>query len=153
MCGVSRAWVPEQPGTKPPVVEFQAIWDTGATLSVITQAVVDACDLKPTGMTHVASVHGEQDVETYLVNIALPNQVMVTGVTVTKGILKGDVHILIGMDVISGGDFAVTNHDGFTQFSFRSPSQEHIDFVPPPYRPNRAERRRRKKTNPEGSQP
>ena len=145
--------MPGQPGTQPPVVEFQAIWDTGATLSVITQAVVDACDLKPTGIIRVASVQGEQCVETYLVNIALPNQIMVTGVTVTKGILTGDVNILIGMDVISGGDFAVTNHGGFTQFSFRFPSQEHIDFIPPPYKPNRAERRRRKKTNPEGSQP
>ena len=145
--------MPEQPGTQPPVVGFQAIWDTGATLSVITQAVVDKCDLKPTGMTHVASVHGEQDVETYLVNIALPNKVTVTGVTATKGILKGDVHILIGMDVIATGDFAVTNHGGFTQFSFRYPSQEHIDFVPPPSRSNRGERRRRKKTNSEDSQP
>ncbi len=33
------------------------------------------------------------------------------------------------MAVITRGDFAVTNADGFTQFSFRTPSQEHIDFV------------------------
>ena len=39
----------------------------------------------------------------------------------------GDV--LIGMDIISQGDFAVTNHGGITKFSFRMPSVTHIDFV------------------------
>jgi len=51
------------------------------------------------------------------------------------------------MDIITQGDFAVTNHNGVTKFSFRTPSMEHIDFVPgtnaPP--PNRAERRRQAK--------
>ncbi len=32
------------------------------------------------------------------------------------------------MDIISQGDFAVTNHGGTTKFSFRIPSQKHIDF-------------------------
>lgn len=33
--------------------KFQALWDTGATASVITQKVVDACGLKPTGVRKV----------------------------------------------------------------------------------------------------
>lgn len=37
--------------------------------------------------------------------------------------------ILIGMDVINRGDFAVTNVGGITKFSFRVPSEAHIDFV------------------------
>lgn len=41
----------------------------------------------------------------------------------------GDVDMLIGMDVISKGDFAVTNVGGITTFSFRIPSQETIDYV------------------------
>jgi hypothetical protein len=48
------------------------------------------------------------------------------------------------MDIISMGDFAVTNFSGVTQFSFRVPSMEAIDFVPEtnPTPPNRAARRR-----------
>ena len=38
--------------------------------------------------------------------------------------------LLIGMDIIGLGDFAVTNADGKTTFSFRVPSVEEIDFVP-----------------------
>ena len=38
--------------------------------------------------------------------------------------------LLIGMDIIDLGDFAVTNADGITAFSFRIPSVEEIDFIP-----------------------
>ena len=37
-----------------------------------------------------------------------------------------DYEVVIGMDVISQGDFAFTNHDGHSTFSFRLPSQEEI---------------------------
>jgi hypothetical protein len=37
--------------------------------------------------------------------------------------------ILIGMDIITLGDFAVSNFEGVTKFSFRVPSLSHIDFV------------------------
>lgn len=37
--------------------------------------------------------------------------------------------IIIGMDVISHGDFSVTNQNDKTCFSFRFPSQRKVDFV------------------------
>ncbi len=130
-CAVSLGFDPEtlQPENFPTaVVSFTAIWDTGATASVISQAVVDACGLQPTGMTLVHGVHGPDQAETYLVNIGLPNGVGFVNVPVTKGIL-GNVQVLIGMDIIRIGDFAITNKDGKTVMSFRTPSQECIDFV------------------------
>ncbi|MCL4553079.1 MAG: retroviral-like aspartic protease family protein [Candidatus Marsarchaeota archaeon] len=126
-CGVSAAFHPLTGGNAPPVCPFTAIWDTGATNSAITQAAIDGCGLVATGMAQVHGVHGMQQVETYLVNIHLPNKVAVSGVRVTKGQLPG-ADVLIGMDVISMGDFAVTNLGGITQFSFRIPSQVHVDF-------------------------
>lgn len=87
-----------------------------------------------------------------MVNISLPNNVIFTGVRVTKGDILG-ANILIGMDIISRGDFSVTNRDGVTKFSYRTPSIAHIDYVEeanealraqaPPA--NRAERRRKEK--------
>lgn len=73
-------------------------------------------------------MHDVRQSETYLVNIRLPNSVAFMGVRVTKGNL-GDADVLIGMDIISQGDFAVTNLGGLTKFSFRVPSATHIDFV------------------------
>ena len=111
------------------MVQFTAIWDTGATNPVITQAVVDACGLVATGMAKVYHVDGLSQVETYLVNIGLLNNVGYSGVRVTKGDLPDGADILIGMNIINTGDFAVTNFNGITKFSFRVPSVGHIDFV------------------------
>jgi len=135
--------------------QFTAIWDTGATNSVITQAVIDACQLVPTGVARVNHAQGVSLSETYLVNMGLPQQVIFPGVRVTKGSFNG-ADLLIGMDIISRGDFAVTNFGGLTKFSFRLPSTAHIDFVAesgetrilqpaaPTNRTLRAERRRQK---------
>ena len=40
--------------------------------------------------------------------------------------------MLVGMDIIGLGDFAVSNFQDRTAFSFRMPSQEEIDLTPPP---------------------
>lgn len=108
--------------------KYVALWDTGATNSAISQAVIDACALVPTGVAEVHGVHGSQQRETYLVNIYLPNDVAVMGAIVTRMETR-DADILIGMDVINLGDFAVTNFKGRTKFTFRMPSLAHIDFV------------------------
>lgn len=109
--------------------KYTAVWDTGATRSVITQSVVDALDLKPIGFTQVHHAQGvTKKAPEYLVNIGLPNHVMFTSVRATKGILSG-IDVLIGMDIIGSGDFAVTYFQGKTRFSFRMPSCEAIDFV------------------------
>ncbi len=134
-CHVSPAWVPTSSAPQPQMVPFDAIWDTGATNSVITQAVVDDCGLVATGMANVDVVGGSLLAETYLVNMGLPNGVAFTGLRVTKGTLPGSVDILIGMDIINRGDFVVTNLNGVTKFSFRVPSVEHIDFVEKSKRP------------------
>ena len=127
-CGISQAFDPTTGGAVPQVIEFDAIWDTGATDSVITQSVIDACGLLPVGMAQVQGVHGSSIQEVFLVNIYLPNHVAFQSVHVTKGNFPG-ADILIGMDIINMGDFAVTNKDGITKFSFSMPSRGHIDFV------------------------
>lgn len=118
--------------------EYIAIWDTGATHSAITKKVVDDLKLQPTGIRETKHAGGKSSNNTYLVNIALPNGVMIPNVRVTEVQLIPDDNVsddkqpqvLIGMDIIGIGDFAVTNVDSKTVFSFRIPSVEVIDFVP-----------------------
>ena len=130
-CSVSAAFDPTlNVGVPhPPFSDFMAIWDTGATATVITQKVVDACGLKPTGMTQAQTAGELRTVETYLVNIRLPHGVGFQEVAVTKMDLGVSADILIGMDIITMGDFSITNKDSVTIFSFRTPSQHHVDFV------------------------
>jgi hypothetical protein len=127
---------PHSPGanfTVPPEVikaaqKYIGIWDTGATNSVISQKVVDECGLIPTGMAMVHSATESKRCETFLVGIFLPNKVVFPSIRVTKGQPK-DCDVLIGMDIINQGDFAITHKDGKTMFSFRYPSMEKIGFV------------------------
>jgi predicted aspartyl protease len=108
----------------------QGIWDTGATGTVISQSIVDALNLKPIGITFVNTA-SEQHVPTpeYLVDIHLyDGKVCIQDVRVTLGCLSGGADCLIGMDIITLGDFSITNVNG-TVFSFRIPSVKEIDYV------------------------
>lgn len=107
---------------------YNAIWDTGATGSVITEKVVQDCGLAPIGVTEVLTAGGRVRANQYMVNVWLPNRVLIPNVLVTKGELEG-ISILIGMDIINQGDFAVTNKNRNTIFSYRHPSMKVIDFV------------------------
>ena len=110
--------------------EFRAIWDTGAEATVVTERVVSQCGLKPTGMRQIVTASGVQDAETYNVSLLLPNKVSVKGLRVSKvRKLSEGTDVLIGMDIIGLGDFAVSARDGETVFTFRIPSIERIDFT------------------------
>jgi len=120
-CQVSAAFDPVNGDTPEPFKQFMAIWDTGATGSVITENAAKALNLSPSGMTVVHGVNGEHQAPTYLVNIGLPPDVMFSGLRVTQGILGGYYDVLIGMDIIGAGDFAVSFCDQKTVMSFRIP--------------------------------
>lgn len=113
---------------RPPMLEFDALWDTGATASVVSQEVAAKLELLPEGTAEVFHAQGSKHAPKYFVNLGLPNRVQVVGVEVLEGILKG-CDVLIGMDIINMGDFALTNRDGITMLSFQMPSIRHIDFV------------------------
>lgn len=107
---------------------FEAIWDTGATHSVITERVVIECNLFPFGISQIQSATEIKTCEVYYVSLILRNHVGIPKIKVSK-LPVGGADVLIGMDIISLGDFAVTNKEGKTTFSFRIPPVERIDFV------------------------
>jgi predicted aspartyl protease len=114
---------------RPPMMPFKGLWDTGATGCVVTQNVVNACGLKAYTMRKMKGAYGAvTDREAYLVNLRLLNGVEIPNTTVTHGDLQG-FDILLGMDIITLGDFAITNEGGNTLFSFRIPSCHTIDYV------------------------
>lgn len=127
-CGVSGPFVPKtQKGTYNPV-QFKGLWDTGATGSVITETVAKTLKLKPSGKATVNHAGGTSVVDTYFVNLYLPNKMIIPMVKVTVGMLA-DADLLIGMDVIGLGDFTVTNSGNRTTFCFAAPSLGEIDLT------------------------
>ncbi len=110
---------------------YQAIWDTGATNTVVTSKVTTECDLPHIDFCEVHGVSGIVRTKVYLAAIILPNSVGIYPVRVTEGNLPGGDNgdVLIGMDIINLGDFSITNFNNKTVFSFRVPSRCHVDFV------------------------
>jgi predicted aspartyl protease len=114
------------------VVQSMGIWDTGATNSVVTKSTAQALGLVAIRMVTVMGVHGSKEVNVYFVNITLNNKKITINATVTEcDELSADnsVGMLIGMNVITMGDFSITNLRGNTTMSFRVPSLQRIDYV------------------------
>ena len=113
--------------------EAIAIWDTGATGSVITKQIALKLGLIATGLSQVSTANGIALQNTYTVQIQLLNGITVSNVVVTEvDALSGGCDVLIGMDIITLGDFSITNHKGVTCMSFRIPSSHEIDYVKSP---------------------
>ena len=117
------------PDPKPATEATQALWDTGASKSVISRAVVEALGLTPVGATNVSHAGGTSVSPTHLVNFYLPNHVAIMGILATEFGGTGDFGAIVGMDVITWGDLSVTNFAGQTWMSFRTPSVAAIDYV------------------------
>lgn len=110
-------------------IKINATWDTGATNTCLSQSIVDGLGLIPSGVTNIQTAGGTKTVNSYLVNIVLPNHVGIKGVMVSGLQDLANTDCLIGMDIISRGDFSITNLQGQTCLSFRIPSTERTDYV------------------------
>ena len=98
-----------------------AIWDTGATITCITPQIASSLALKPISVTTVRGVNDSELLcPLYVIDLRLPNGLIITTNAVETQVAGTD--ILIGMDVISRGDFALThNKIGEMIFSFVIP--------------------------------
>ena len=99
-----------------------AVWDTGATNTVISPDVVEALGLKPTGKSSISAYGGIVETCTYKIDICFDNGYRIQNLEVMSGDYS-DYDVLIGMDVITQGDFFISTVNGKTSFCFRIPSK------------------------------
>lgn len=130
LVGAAFASTPGAPKTVEGTFACNALWDTGATNCAITQRVVDQLGLTPIeDEVIVQHADGESKASVCAISIFLPNKLVLPVVFATVCKAKsGDFDIIIGMDVISQGDFAITAKNGKTTFSFCLPSIRDLDF-------------------------
>lgn len=127
---IAEPFDPNNVPSNPKYIDTQALWDTGATHSVITEASAKALVLVATGKRMVHHAGGEGEYNTHVVNFVLPNQVGVAGILVSEcPDVGGQFGAIIGMDIISQGDLAISGHQGQTWVTFRYPSMAGIDYV------------------------
>lgn len=111
-----------------PSLTVKGVWDTGASSSCISKQVAQTLGLVPTSKTIISTANGEFETNVYIVDLWLPNRVMVTDIAVVEADMNS-TQLLIGMDVISLGDFTISSYQNKTTLSFRMPSKEKTDYV------------------------
>ena len=107
---------------------LRSLWDTGASATLISMRVIKALGLERVGQSGVSGYNSGIDIkDTYMIHLGLPTGDVITNVVALE--FDGDDYdVVIGMDVICQGDFALSNKDGNTTFSYRIPSKEEIVF-------------------------
>ena len=106
-----------------------ALWDTGATRTCISEEIAKELNLVPTGKEIINTPSGTSVQNTYLIDLLLPNGVTIGNVmAIDTKIGSQSIDVLVGMDIITLGDFSVSNYNKKTYFTFRVPSQKHADY-------------------------
>ena len=109
---------------------YRALWDTGATASAVTKETVNKLGLPAIGRTMVHHADGATEQDVYLLSVYLPNNFIIPMVRATEcKEIAGRFDFIIGMDIITLGDLAITNVSGKTTISFRMPPDRKIDYV------------------------
>jgi len=107
-----------------------ALWDTGAMISVISPEIVKKLSLDVVDTINITGINAEGLAEVTIISIHFPNGAVIPDVRVAICNMSPGNEMIIGMDVIAQLDMAITNGGEQTQFSFAIPPFENrIDFT------------------------
>jgi hypothetical protein len=111
----------------------KGIWDTGAQKSIITPYLADLLKVQPINSVSIGGITGRSPADIVLITLKIPDHGIYRNLEVAicpfNTNPSSDMHILIGMDIITQGDFVLSNGNGYTLFSFATPpSPDKIDL-------------------------
>jgi hypothetical protein len=114
-------------------VSIDALWDTGATKTCMRPALRDRLNLRMfragTAST-IKGIGGAVKADFTLASLFITYNLGIECCPMYVLDFPGDADIIIGMDIIGMGDFAVCNADGRTSFSFAMPPfPDRVDFA------------------------
>jgi predicted aspartyl protease len=106
-----------------------ALWDTGAMVSVVSPEAAAKLKLDIVDTIQIAGINGESLAKVAVISIHFPNGAVIEDVRVAICSMSSENEMIIGMDVITQMDIAITNGGGQTQLSFAIPPFDNrIDF-------------------------
>ena len=114
-------------------IEVSALWDTGAEVTCIKPSLWDKLQFSQpqlTEQTVIYGIGGNVCTDSVPLQIWLAPDISIKPLPVYVVDFPSDAELLIGMDIITMGDFAICNTDGKTSVSFAVPSfPDRIDFT------------------------
>jgi hypothetical protein len=97
--------------------------------TVISDRLAMELGLKIAGLTTVYTAAGRVPVRICNIDISLPGGINFFDWPVNSGGLPPEIELLIGVDIMSFGDFAFSHPNGRTQFTFQLPSTHATDYL------------------------
>lgn len=96
-----------------------AVWDTGAVISAISNEYIEKMHLNPINNGVVITSTGQSDCCYYLIDVYLTSGDCIKAVKVMGLPFKNhDADFIIGMDIISKGNLIIKNENGKTKIDF-----------------------------------
>jgi predicted aspartyl protease len=106
-----------------------ALWDTGAMGSVISPNAAEELNLDIVDTIEIAGINGNSIAKVAVASVHFPSGAVIKDLRVAICDMFPGNEMIIGMDIISQMDFAITNGCGQTQFSIAIPPFDtRIDF-------------------------
>lgn len=96
----------------------KAIFDTGATSSMISSDIAHALGLQSIDTALVTGIHGTERVPIYTVDVRFKGGFILSSLKVAEADADAGFDILLGMDVIARGAMLLSSHDKRTLFAF-----------------------------------
>jgi hypothetical protein len=100
-------------------VSVAAIWDTGATTSLVNEKIVNALRLKEIGIVQVKHVAETAAFPVHLAAIEIQGGMKIKEHRLVSFPSLHAFDMIIGMDIIALGNFCVENKNGNSVFSFK----------------------------------
>lgn len=116
-----------------------AIIDTGCTNTSIPTSIVKALDLIPCGTQKMNAVNKSYICNYYVCDILIEDQIQIDNAVLMglpilldeneKEVSTANEELVLGMDILSKCDFAITNRNNCTKFTLAYPSKRDLDFT------------------------
>lgn len=101
-------------------MELRAIWDTGSYISCISNSLVKKLGIQVYKQGKLAnSFMGSKKVNSYFVSIYIKKGMVFENIEVLGTDMGGNMDVIIGMDIISKGNFYIQNTDGNTMIQYK----------------------------------
>lgn len=109
---------------------LKTLWDTGAMCTCVSLVKAQELGLTQVNTTQVMGANNEPfDAPVFIVKLRMGKFELPMIPVIGLPMEKAGHEVIIGMDVISKGDLAITNFGGKTTITFREPSMETINYV------------------------
>jgi len=108
----------------------RALIDTGASRSAISNSFVQTAKLVSYEKCTIRMAKGEYISSVYTMDIIFPHGLSAANIKAAEFSGRHEFDFIVGMDILRITDMAITNAEGITVLSLRSPpANEHIDFT------------------------